>query len=786
MANRHPNPPAFLRYSFAVLATGIALGLALLLRRFEVRESLFLLAVGVTVWYGGVRPGILAILLSIAGMDYYFIPPVHQFEFSFIHVPYFIVFTCVAVVVSWVSVLRRNAEQSLHKARNELESQVAERTAALYQQASLLDLTHDSMFVRDLGKNVITYWNRGSEELYGWSAGQALGKVSHELLKTIFPVPLEQIVADLVSTGRWEGELIHSKADGNRVVVASRWSLQRDDQSRPIAILEINNDITARKRAEEALRDSEEQWKAVFENNPTMYFMVDTAGTVLSVNLFGAEQLGYRVDDLVGDSVLKVFQEADREAARRQVAMCVEQLGQTMTWELRKVRKNGGMLWVRETARAMLIKDRPVVLVVCEDITERKRTEEELTQAQAGLAQSERRYRYIFETTRVSIWEEDFGEVNAAIDELRASGVQDFRQYLAEHPEFVEEAIAKVKIVDVNQATLDLFGARDKHELLVSLNRVFTPDTREVFAGELVALAEGQSWFESQTTLKTLGGKRIAVLFTIAFPGQSAKLDSVLVSIIDITHQKRAEEERERLHQLEADLAHMNRVTTMGELTASLAHEVNQPIAAIVTNANTCVRWLTRDKPDVEEALEAAKWIIKDATRAGEIVSRIRLLFKKGTPHRDFVDINEVIREMTLLLRSETMRRGVEVHTRLANLPRVVGDRVQVQQVLMNLMMNGIEAMKGVDGDRELTIESKTAENKEVIISVSDTGMGLPPQHADRIFNAFYSTKPKGTGMGLTISRSIVEAHGGRLWADPNSSRGATFYVSLPIDAQEA
>jgi C4-dicarboxylate-specific signal transduction histidine kinase len=241
----------------------------------------------------------------------------------------------------------------------------------------------------------------------------------------------------------------------------------------------------------------------------------------------------------------------------------------------------------------------------------------------------------------------------------------------------------------------------------------------------------------------------------------------------------------ETLRQAQADLAHVSRVTTMGELTASLAHEVNQPIAAAVTNANTCLRWLTRDQPDVEEARAAAMRIVKDGTRAAEIIKRIRLLFKKGTPQRGLVDINEVIREMIILLRSEAARHNILVETELAtDLPQVMGDRVQLQQVLMNLMLNGMDAMKDVDGTRELAIKSQRAESEQVLVSVSDTGVGLPPQQVDQIFKAFFTTKPHGTGMGLSISRSIVESHGGRLWVAENSPRGASFYFTIPTNTE--
>jgi C4-dicarboxylate-specific signal transduction histidine kinase len=255
--------------------------------------------------------------------------------------------------------------------------------------------------------------------------------------------------------------------------------------------------------------------------------------------------------------------------------------------------------------------------------------------------------------------------------------------------------------------------------------------------------------------------------------------------MVDVTNRKQAEE---ALRQARADLAHVSRVTTMGELTASLAHEINQPIAAAVTNANTCLRWLAAETPNLEEARDAATRIVKDGKRAGEIISRIRLLFKKGTPEREAVDVNEIIREMLVLLRGETIRYSLTVQTELAaDLPQVMGDRVQLQQVLMNLIMNSVDAMKDVDDTRELIIRSQRAENDQVMMSVSDTGVGLPPQHVEQIFDAFFTTKRHGSGMGLRISRSIVESHGGRLWAADNSPRGASFFLTLPtkVDAQK-
>jgi PAS domain S-box-containing protein len=260
----------------------------------------------------------------------------------------------------------------------------------------------------------------------------------------------------------------------------------------------------------------------------------------------------------------------------------------------------------------------------------------------------------------------------------------------------------------------------------------------------------------------------------------SGQLAQVLATMVDVTERKLAEEARDRLRQLEADLTHINRVSTMGELTASLAHEIKQPIGAAVTNAEACLRLLNRNQPDLPEARLAALDMVRDARRAADIVDRVRSLYQKGSPQLDVVDVNELIREMVIVLHNEAHRYSATMRTHLAEaLPNVMADRVQLQQALMNLMLNGIEAMGGTTG--ELSIKSQLGEDDQVLISVSDTGVGLPAENADQIFNAFFTTKSQGTGLGLAITRSIVESHGGRIWATANCGPGATFQLTLPI-----
>jgi two-component system, LuxR family, sensor kinase FixL len=358
---------------------------------------------------------------------------------------------------------------------------------AVREQARLLDLTHDTIFVRDMG-DVITYWNRGAEELYGWRRDEAVGKVSHQLMKTVFPVPLEDITAQLLRVGRWEGELIHTKRDGSRLTLSSRWSLQRDERGRPVATMETNNDITERNHAQEALRRTQ------------------------------------------------------------------------------------------------------------------------------------------------------------------------------------------------------------------------------------------------------------------------------------------------------AELAHVNRVMTLGELTASIAHEVNQPLAGIVTNGAASLRWLDRVPPELNEARGAVQSMIDDGMRASEVIQRIRALSKKTELQKVRLKVNELIDDVVHLVEREMLDQLISLRLEVAPaLPAVLGDRVQLQQVIINLVMNGMEAMVAVTGrPRELVIRAHRHEGEQVLIEVRDSGLGIEPQVIDSLFNAFFTTKPNGMGMGLSISRSIIEAHGGRIWATRNSGPGATFQFTLP------
>jgi C4-dicarboxylate-specific signal transduction histidine kinase len=296
------------------------------------------------------------------------------------------------------------------------------------------------------------------------------------------------------------------------------------------------------------------------------------------------------------------------------------------------------------------------------------------------------------------------------------------------------------------------------------------------FAGEDVSYAE---WF----TL-SFGRCYLAVTHSPLRP-DSERVEAALVIIRDLTEHVLASE---ALREAQMELAHVNRVTTMGQLAASIAHEVNQPLAAVVANAEACLRWLGRGTPDLDAARRSVEWIIDDGSRASEVIRRVRALANKTSPEKAPLDVNDVVRETIALVQREPISHQVSLRMELAPaLPTILGDRVQLQQVIINVVMNGIEAMQPVtDRPRELVVRSGQDETQQVLVSVTDCGVGISAENADRLFNAFFTTKSSGMGMGLSICRSIVEAHGGRLWATANVPHGATFQFTLPVNADTA
>ena len=407
--------PAILRYSIAVLSVAIATGAALVLTRFSATLTPFLFAVGATVWYAGVGPGILAIVLSVLSLDLFFVTPFYSFSFRHADLVYLAICTVFALVVGWIAAARRRAEEELRDARDALDAKVLERTTDLRESEGKLEeaqrIARVGYWERDVRTGLVN-WSEQSNRIFGLAPNEG-------------PVPI----------ARYQ-ELVHP-------------------EDRPRIMAAVAEALAGGKRYD------------------VEYRIVRPSGEVRIIHSQG---------DVTKD-------ESDRP--RR-------------------------------------------IFGTVQDITERK-------QAERALQESAQRYRYIFESTGVSIWEEDFSGIHAAIEELKVKGVRDFPQYFAAHPEFVQQAISMVKIVDVNDVTVKLFAAKSKDELLESLHNVFVPETREIFVGQLIAIAEGRTSFGAEVDLQTLKGDRRTALITMTLPPPPTRFDSVLVTLTDITERKRAE-----------------------------------------------------------------------------------------------------------------------------------------------------------------------------------------------------------------------------------------------------
>jgi PAS domain S-box-containing protein len=549
----------------------------------------------------------------------------------------------------------------------------------------------------------------------------------------------------LLSGVRADAEHRIVRPSGEVRTVHSRADAKRDASGRPYEMFGTVQDITERKRAEEALQQTQLYLREGQRLARMGSWAFNDAGLYWSDELYQIFGLDPRNGVPTVEQHLAIIHPQDQASMAETIkTMFQEHCGCDVTKRI--VRPDGQLRYVRCVASPVIEQEVfKGFLGTAMDITEQELLTQELRREQAYLAEAQ-------SLAHIGSWAANFAtrqNFHLSDETFRIHG----------------------------------FEPRQGPTALESFWATLHPEDEPVVRATVEnAIRMGTDYEIREFRICRADDGQIRFLRTIGHRNPVGEIGEYVGITIDITELKRAEEERERLRQLEADLAHINRVNMMGELAAALSHEIKQPIAAAVTSANACLRWLERDPPDLQRARAAAARIEQDGNRAADVINRLRSFYKKGSPPKlEIVDIRAIILEMAALLKTEAIRHSVTIHSAVdADTPKILVDRVQLQQVFMNLMLNAIEAMKDAGG--ALTITARPNSQGQIIVSINDTGVGLPQESTEQIFDAFHTTKPEGTGMGLAITRSIVESHGGRVWATANQGAGATFHFTLPVE----
>jgi PAS domain S-box-containing protein len=503
-------------------------------------------------------------------------------------------------------------------------------------------------------------------------------------------------------------------------------------------------EVAQRKQTEEELRRTEERFRLLIESvQDYAIFMLSTAGIVTSWNAGAQRMKGYEAEEIIGQHFSRFYLAEDLERGKPKMELDVAAAEGRFVDEAWRRRRDGSRFWASIVITAL--RDAHGKLIgfskITRDLSERRLAEEE-----------QRKLASLVENSS----------------------------------DFIGLAALEGQVLFVNPAGLALVGLEGDEQARTTtiLDYVVREDQEKMMQQVLPIVMRDGHWEGEIQFRHFKTGKAISMHQHIFFAGELGSERRLALATVsrDITERKLAEE---ALRAAQGDLAHVTRVTTMGELTASIAHEINQPLSAIVNNANACRRLLAVPSPDLDEVRQAVTDIADLGTRAGEVISRIRAFMKKAIPMKAQVDLNQVIVEVLALIPAEMATHKIAVVTELSpGLPPVLGDRIQLQQVLLNLIMNGIESMtSSSDRPRVLLIRSQTQESGHVLVAVQDSGTGLDAKAMSHIFDTFFTTKAAGMGMGLAISRSIVEAHGGRLWPVPDASEGAIFNLTLPVCA---
>ncbi|WDH19957.1 PAS domain S-box protein [Pseudomonas chlororaphis] len=672
--------------------------------------------------------------------------------------------------------------------------------------SDVLDLIHESIFLRDLDGRIL-YWNKASEDLYGWTRAEAIGRIAHELLISEHPDSIACLEARLRETGRWDGEFTRTTADGAQVMIEARWSIRRDGQDVPIGIVETGRDITARKATERVLTESEYRYRNLFQAMAASFWELDfTPVGVMVRGLFasGVKDLGQhfsehpglvremmratrvldvneqtvtlfgrgKKDELLG-SVEPFWPESSTQVfAQSIVAAVSRKLNYVMETKLQTIdgREFDTLFTASFPAESM---QKGILMVGVIDLSARN-------QAFAAMEQSEFRYRNLFEVMAVSFWQLDSSGLNRLFSELRAQGVSDLSTYIDEHPGFIRQAMDNCVAIDVNERTLTMYGAKERSQMRGPITRFWVPGHYDAFRHSIEAAYRGEPGYLEETKTRALDGREIDVLFFVTAPPQMRAKGMVLVGNIDISELVAS---RVALESMQSNLIHAARVSMLGELTASIAHEVNQPLAAIATYGEAGLRWLNRTEPDIAEVRDLTIRMVADARRAAEIITRIRGMACHRTSERLSLPLNNVVKEAVQFLRHELQAQNVELSLSLTpHLPRINADRTLLQQVIVNLSINAMQAMEQAQVDeRRICIATSCLDAATVQLTVEDSGPGIATVDLERLFDSFFTTKKSGMGMGLPICRTVIQSHGGSIQASNNSSTcGATFTVTLP------
>ncbi|HMI39788.1 MAG TPA: ATP-binding protein [Sphingomicrobium sp.] len=685
-------------------------------------------------------------------------------------------------------------------------------TSSTNRDREILEAIPVSVCAFDLNL-VMTFWNAAAERLYGWSRDEAIGNKGTDLFRRPYDERIRTSMELLISTGTLERRVYRHAKDGSLLVVDANWAVRRDARGASIEIVESSHltdpselaidSSGALMAAYQALAESEKKYRDLFNFMPIAIWQLDSRKMG---NMF-KDLRAAGVDDLAGyvtehpefldeaQATLKIT-EANEQALCLFGATDREQLLEAMPglwlprgedWVgARKARESGAMSYSMEstirrmdgsTADVMFSvafanEDDPKSLntVGAIDITEEKRAKE-------ALERSERKYRTLLQYMPIALVQIDVRELLEIFTKLRRDGVDDLDAYIDANPEFLEHAMQIIRVEEGNDLTCQLFGARDSAELSGPVDRFFKerPDTLK---RSLAARYAGRERFMEETRLSTLDGRILDLLYTSAFTLELSEFGVGLVGMIDIGDRLHAERS---LQQIQAEVAHAARVATLGELAASIAHEVNQPLTAISVNGEASLRWLDREPPDIGEVRIVAARIVADARRAADIVARIRNMASHKDPQRDPVDLGEVVQETFNFLHREIQTQGIRLNLHLAEkLPLVLGDRTQLQQVVLNLVLNAMHAVRNQRPDRrQLTVRVEDNGNR-VRVEIEDLGPGIAEDDRARMFDAFFTTKADGLGLGLSICRSIIDYHGGEIDCE-HLAVGTRFAFSVPV-----